>query len=85
MDRQFVDQLMADLRKLAKLVEDFALRVDSMVDPKTCKSCGQDFVRQVNDKRWGVRVYCSDTCRVAYNNNRKWQKKDERIANPDGH
>ena len=77
MDRQFVDQLIADMKKLAKLVTESALRLESITDPKTCKNCGQTFVRQFGDKRWSARLYCSPTCRSSFHGRRP---PSERVA-----
>ena len=82
MKSQDVEQLVADMKKLAKLVTESALRLESITDPKTCKNCGQTFVRQFGDKRWSARLYCSPTCRSSFHGRRP---PSERVANPDSH
>ena len=82
MKSQDVEQLVADMKKLAKLVTESALRLESITDPKVCKNCNQTFVRQFGDKRWSARLYCSPTCRSAFHGQRR---PSERVANPDSH
>ena len=77
MKSQDVEQLIADMKKLAKLVTESALRLESITDPKTCKNCGQTFVRQFGDKRWSARLYCSPTCRSSFHGRRP---PSERVA-----
>ena len=77
MKRQDVEQLIADMKKLAKLVTESALRLESITDPKTCKNCGQTVVSQFGDKRWSARLYCSPTCRSSFHGRRP---PSERVA-----